>query len=69
MYIFLMRKPFEAKVFKVKEAMDDVRETSQRIGSAAESQATLNIALTGVCVLALIVALLSVKGMRQGAAS
>lgn len=65
MYIFLMRKPFTAKVFSVKDTVEDVRETSRRIGSAAESQATLNIALTGVCVLALLLALITVTDLRR----
>lgn len=55
-----MRKPFTSKVFDVKETVGDVRSTAQRIGSAAESQATLNIALTAVCVTALLVAALLV---------
>lgn len=53
-----MRKPFEAKVFSVEKAADDVRVTAQRIGAAAETQATLNLALTAVCV-ALVVILVA----------
>lgn len=64
-YIFRMRKPFEAKVFQVKETVEDVRETSRRIGNAAETQATLNIALTGVCVLSLLLALIVVSDLRR----
>ena len=55
-----MRKPFEAKFMRVHETIEDARETSRRIGDAAESQATLNIALTAVCVTALLVAALLV---------
>jgi hypothetical protein len=49
----------------VQDTIADVRETSRRIGDAAESQATLNIALTAVCVCALLVALILVQ--EQGA--
>jgi hypothetical protein len=55
-----MRKPFTSKVFKVEETVGDVRATAQRIGTAAESQATLNVALTAVAVTALLVAALLV---------
>jgi hypothetical protein len=55
-----MRKPFEAKFMRVQETVADVRETSRRVGNAAESQATLNIALTAVAVTALLVAVLLV---------
>lgn len=61
MYIVSMRKPFEAKVFQVKETMEDVRATSRSVGQAAESQVTLNIALTAVCVTALLIAALMVR--------
>jgi hypothetical protein len=64
-YIISMRKPFEAKFLHAQEAVEDVKSTAQRIGTAAESQATLNIALTGVCVAALLVAVLLVH--RAGA--
>lgn len=68
MYIFPMRKPFESKIFTVKETAEDVRETAQRIGAAAESQATLNIALTAVCVTALLVAVIVVRGAARAGA-
>lgn len=68
MYIDLMRKLFNAKVFDVQSAVGDVRETSRRIGDAAESQATLNIALTAVAVCALLVAALLVHESARGAA-
>ncbi|KUM82381.1 hypothetical protein AQI94_41900 [Streptomyces pseudovenezuelae] len=66
-YIFFMRKPFEAKILRVQETIDDVSDTSRRIGNAAESQATLNIALTAVCVAALLVAMIVARGARGGA--
>lgn len=67
MYIDRMTKGFGAKVFNVKSTVEDVRETSRRIGDAAETQATLNIALTAVCVAALIVAALLVNfAPREG---
>jgi hypothetical protein len=49
------------------EGVDDAREAIRRIGSAAESQARLNIALTGVCCLALVVAILLSRSGRGGA--
>lgn len=61
-----MRKPFEAKFLRAAETVQDVRETSRRIGDAAESQATLNIALTAVCVTALLVAVLLVRDAGAG---
>lgn len=67
MYIDRMTKGFTSKVFSVKNTVEDVRETSRRIGDAAETQATLNIALTAVCVAALIVAALLVNfAPREG---
>jgi hypothetical protein len=48
------------------EGVDDAREAIRRIGDAAESQARLNIALTGVCCLALIAAILLVRSERTG---
>lgn len=57
-----MRKPFTAKITAVTEGVDDVREAARRIGDAAQSQATLNIALTGVAVAALLVCTLLVLG-------
>jgi CHASE3 domain sensor protein len=64
-----MRKPFQAKILRVQETIEDARDASQRIGNAAESQATLNIALTAVCVTALLVALLVAGELRREAAS
>jgi hypothetical protein len=61
-----MRKPFEAKFMHMHEGVDDAREAIRRIGDAAESQARLNIALTGVCCLALIAAILLVRSERTG---
>ncbi|MFJ6530895.1 hypothetical protein ACIQMZ_37315 [Streptomyces longwoodensis] len=52
---------------RVHETMDDVRDASQRIGTAAESQATLNIVLTAVAVTALLVAVLLVQDVKRGA--
>lgn len=57
-----MRKPFSEKITAVTDAADDVRETARKIGEAAQSQATLNIALTGVAVAALLVCTLLVLG-------
>ena len=68
MYIIFMRKPFEAKIFSVRETAEDVRDTAQRIGAAAESQATLNIALTAVAVTALLVAVILVRGAARAGA-
>lgn len=62
-----MRKPFEDKFMQAHEAVEDVRESARKIGVAAESQVTLNIALTAVCVTALLVAALLVHGARSGA--
>ena len=59
-----MRKPFSSKILSVQETVTDVRDTSRRIGEAAETQATLNIALTAVCVTALLVAVLLVQEGR-----
>jgi hypothetical protein len=59
-----MRKIFDPKISGVRDTVRDVRETSHKIGSAAESQATLNIALTAVCVTALLVAMLLAQDLR-----
>lgn len=61
-----MRKPFEAKVSQAKETVADLRSMSQRVGNAAESQVTLNIALTAVCVTALLLAALLVHRAAEG---
>jgi len=66
-YIIFMRKPFEAKIMHAHETAEDVRATVRKVGQAAESQVTLNIALTGVCVAALLVACLLVRSQRTGA--
>ena len=52
---------------RVQETIEDARDASQRIGNAAESQATLNIALTAVCVTALLVALIVAGELRREA--
>lgn len=66
-----MRKPFEAKFMHVQETVGDVRadvrKMGQSIGRAAHSQAQLNIALTGVCVAALLIAVILVRSQRTGA--
>lgn len=51
---------------RVQETADDVQAAARRIGEAAESQATLNIALTAVAVSALLVAILLVRSERTG---
>jgi hypothetical protein len=63
-YIIFMRKVFEDKIMHVHETAEDVRATVRKVGQAAESQITLNIALTGVCVAALLVACLLVRSQR-----
>lgn len=62
-----MRKPFEAKIMHAHETLDDVRESVRKVGDAAHSQASLNIALTAVCCLSLLVAVLVVRSARTGA--
>lgn len=57
-----MRKPFSSKITAVTGAADDVRDTARKIGEAAETQATLNIALTSVAVAALLVSVLLLLG-------
>ena len=64
-----MRKAFEDKFMRVHELESDVRASVRKVGQAAESQATLNIALTGVCVAALLIAVLLVRSQRTGAPS
>jgi hypothetical protein len=58
-----MRKYLDIKNLdaKIGGGVDDARAAAQAIGHAAESQATLNIALTGVCVCALLIAILAVR--------
>ena len=62
-----MRKPFEAKILSAHETFDDMREGVRKVGDAAHSQASLNIALTAVACAALIVAALLVHSARTGA--
>ena len=50
----------------VHDTLDEVRGASQRVGDAASSQATLNIALTAVAVTALLVAVLLVQETYRG---
>lgn len=49
---------------RVQETADDVQAAARRIGEAAETQATLNIALTGVAVAALLIAVIVVRSQR-----
>lgn len=63
-YIFSMRKLFDPKISGVRDTVSDVRGASRKIADAAESQATLNIALTAVCVTALLVAMLLAQDLR-----
>ena len=60
-----MRKLFQDKVLKVEQTAEDVRATVRSVGDAAYSQASLNIALTAVCVTALIVAALLVHHEQE----
>lgn len=53
-------KGFGPKILHVQQSVEEVRSSARKVGSAAESQATLNIALTAVCVAALLVAALLV---------
>lgn len=63
MYIIFMRKAFNDKIMHVHETADDIRASVRKVGRAAESQATLNIALTGVCVAALLVAMIVARSL------
>ena len=51
---------------RVHDAADDVQTAARKVGAAAESQATLNIALTGVAVAALLIAVIVVRSQRTG---
>jgi hypothetical protein len=62
-----MRKVFEDKFMRVHETADDVRDTVRKVGDAAQAQATLSIALTGACVVALLVAVYALATVRTGA--
>lgn len=52
-------------VAEVRDTVTEVRSAATRAGRAAESQATLNVALTAVCVAALLVALLAVREVAR----
>lgn len=49
---------------QVSATMYEIRSAARKTGQAAETQAELNIALTGVCVAALLVACLLVRSQR-----
>lgn len=66
MYIFFMRKILDVKNLDPAGTAKELRETAARVGAAAESQARLNIALTAVCVAALLVAVLTVRSAGAG---
>lgn len=59
-------KDFRPKLSSVQRSVDEVRTSARKVGDAAESQATLNIALTAVCVAALLVAALLVHEVYRG---
>lgn len=61
---YLDFKNLDAKIDAAGETVEDARTAARKIGAAAESQATLNIALTAVCVAALLVAVLMVRETR-----
>lgn len=54
---------------RVHETVDDVQTAARRVGQAAEAQATLNIALTGLCLAALMIAIAAVRSQRTGGAA
>lgn len=64
-----MRKPFTDKIMQVHETVEEAKTTARNIGAAAESQVTLNIALTAVCVTALLIAAILVRGASAQGAS
>lgn len=64
---YLDFKNLDAKIDAAGETVEDARTAARKIGAAAESQATLNIALTAVCVAALLVAVLMVRETRGAA--
>jgi hypothetical protein len=64
-----MRKPFSSKISAAHEAADEIRQNVRKVGDAAHSQATLNLALTAVCVTALLVAALLVHSQRNSGVS
>lgn len=55
---FLDVKNLDAKIGPVRDTVTEVRESARKVGAAAESQATLNVALTCVCVSAMLIAVL-----------
>lgn len=57
-------KNLDAKIGPVRDTVTEVRTAAAKAGRAAESQATLNIALTAVAVCALLVAVLLVRDVR-----
>lgn len=59
-------KDFRPKLSSVQRSVAEVRTSARKVGDAAESQATLNIALTAVCVAALLVAALLVHEVYRG---
>lgn len=63
-----MRKLFDIENMRVHETVSEVRATARKVATAAETQATLNIALTAVSVTALLVAALLVhNAVSKGA--
>lgn len=60
-------KSLDAKIGPVRDTVTEVRTAAAKAGRAAESQATLNIALTAVAVCALLVAVLLVRDVRGSA--
>lgn len=64
-----MRKFLDVKnLDPVRDGVAAAQDAARKVGDAAESQATLNIALTAVCVSALLVAVLLVQhAARTGA--
>lgn len=61
-----MRKILDAKILDFERVRADVQDTAGKIGNAAQSQARLNVALTAVCVAALLVAVLVLHDQGAG---
>lgn len=59
-------KNLDAKIGPVRDTVTEVRGAARQIGDAAETQATLNIALTAVCCCSLLIAALIVHGAARG---
>lgn len=57
-------KSLDDKIGPVRDTVTEVRTAAAKAAAAAESQATLNIALTAVCCVALLVAVLVVRDAR-----